>query len=367
MSQAATAGSSAPATPRVTEAPARRRVSRAALRPILMLGGIVVVVVGSATWWITGGRYVDIDDAYVRAAKESLATDVSGIVQQVPVHEGELVKKGQVLLRLDPLQYQIAVQAAKANAGGVALDLDAEKLSYHRMLRDADAKQAQVQSDEANFDRFANLVKSGGVTRAEYDNARFQLAADKQALDALKVGAQVQLAKLGGNPDVDVHTMPDYLVASARLAEAQRELDHSVIYAPFDGIVTQVDTVQPGMYLAASTAAFGIISTEHVWVEANPKETELTWVKPGDPVDVDVDTYPGRNWKGEVESIAPNSGSEFSVLPAQNTSGNWVKVVQRIPVRIRVDRQPGDPPLRAGMSVEAGIDTGHQRTWRDLF
>jgi membrane fusion protein (multidrug efflux system) len=183
------------------------------------------------------------------------------------------------------------------------------------------------------------------------------------------VQAQVQLAKLSsaGNPDVDVHTMSTYLMAKARLDEAQRELDHTVIYAPFDGIVTQVDTVQPGMYLAASTAAFGIISTEHVWVEANPKETELTWVKPGDPVDVTVDTYPGRTWKAEVESIAPNSGSEFSVLPAQNTSGNWVKVVQRIPVRIHVDRRPGDPDLRAGMSVEAEIDTSHRRTWHDLF
>jgi membrane fusion protein, multidrug efflux system len=368
MSQAATtAGPSAPAAPRVAEAPSRRRVSRAALRPILMLGGILAVAVGAAGWWITGGRYVDIDDAYVRAAKESLATDVSGIVAQVPVHEGEFVKKGQVLLRLDPLQYQIAVAGARANLGGVVSDLNAEKLTYHRMLRDVDAKQAQVQSDQANFDRFANLVKSGGVTRAEYDNAKFQLAADQQALDALRVTSQVQLAKLGGTADCDVHTMSDYLMAKAKLEETQRELDHTVIYAPYDGIVTQVDTVQPGMYLAASTAAFGIISTEHVWVEANPKETELTWVKPGDPVDVTVDTYPGRTWKGEVESIAPNSGSEFSVLPAQNTSGNWVKVVQRIPVRIRVDRAPGDPDLRAGMSVEAGIDTGHQRSWSDLI
>ena len=366
MSQAATAGSSAPSVPRVTEAPSRRRVSRATLRPILMLGGILVVAAGAATWWVTGGRYVDIDDAYVRAAKESLATDVSGIVAEVPVHEGQFVRKGQVLLRLDPLQYQIAVDAARANLGGVVSDLVAEKLNYRRMLRDADAKQALVESDQANFDRFANLVRSGGVTRAEYDNAKYQLAADKQALDALKMAAQVQLAKLG-SADVDVRTMSDYLMAKAKLDEAQRELRHTVIYAPFDGIVTQVDTVQRGMYLAASTAAFGIISTEHVWVEANPKETELTWVKPGDPVDIAVDTYPDRTWRGEVESIAPNSGSEFSVLPAQNTSGNWVKVVQRIPVRIRVDRKPGDPELRAGMSVEADIDTSHQRTWRDLL
>jgi membrane fusion protein, multidrug efflux system len=369
MSQAATAGSSAPTSPRVAEAPTRRRVSRAALRPVLMLGGIIIVAVASAGWWITGGRYVSIDDAYVRAAKETVATDVSGIVSQVPVHEGQLVKKGDVLLRLDPRQYEIAVEAARANIGGVISDLNADKLTYRRMLRDADAKAAQVQADQANFERFSNLVKSGGVTRAEYDNARFALAADQQALDSLKVQAQVELAKLSsaGDPDVDVHTMSSYLMAKARLDEAQRELDHTVIYAPFDGIVTQVDTVQPGMYLAASTAAFGIISTEHVWVEANPKETELTWVKPGDPVDVTVDTYPGLTWKAEVESIAPNSGSEFSVLPAQNTSGNWVKVVQRIPVRIRVDRKPGDPDLRAGMSVEAEIDTNHRRTWRDLF
>jgi membrane fusion protein (multidrug efflux system) len=367
MSQAATAGSSAPASPRVTEAPTRRRVTRAALRPVLMLGGILIVAVASGAWWITGGRYVSIDDAYVRAAKETVATDVSGIVATVPVHEGQQVNKGDVLLRLDPRQYEIAVTSARANVGGVISDLNAEKLTYHRLLRDADVKAAQVQADQANFERFANLVKSGGVTRAEYDNARFLLAADQQGLDALKVQAQVQLAKLGGNPDVDVHTMSDYLIAQSKLDEAQRELDHTVIYAPFDGIVTQVDTVQPGMYLAASTAAFGIISTEHVWVEANPKETELTWVKPGDSVDVSVDTYPGRTWKAEVESIAPNSGSEFSVLPAQNTSGNWVKVVQRIPVRIRVDRQPGDPDLRAGMSVEAEIDTGHKRTWHDLF
>jgi len=367
MSQAATAGSSAPTTPRVTEAPTRRRVSRAALRPVLMLGGILVVAIASGTWWITGGRYVSIDDAYVRAAKESVATDVSGIVAEVPVHEGQQVKKGDVLLRLDPRQYEIAVASARANAGGVISDLNADKLTYRRLLRDADGKAAQVQADQANYDRFANLVKSGGVTRAEYDNARFQLAANQQGLDALKVQAQVQLAKLGGDPDVDVHKMSDYLIAKAKLDEAQRELDHTVIYAPYDGIVTQVDTVQPGMYLAASTAAFGIISTERVWVEANPKETELTWVKPGDPVAVSVDTYPGRTWKGEVESIAPNSGSEFSVLPAQNTSGSWVKVVQRIPVRIHVDRKPGDPDLRAGMSVEAEIDTGHQRTWHDLF
>ncbi len=367
MSQATLSGTPPRVTERVTDAPARRRVGRAAVRPILMLGGIAAVIVGSAYYWLTGGRVVSIDDAYVRAAKEVIATDVSGIVASVPVHEGQRVQQGDVLLRLDRRPFEIVLAGAAANLGGTVSTLNAMKLEYKRMLRDVDVKQAQADSDQANFDRYAGLVKGGGVTRADYDNARFLVMADKQSVEALKVSASVQLARLGGSPDVDVTTMSDYLQAQARVDEAKRQLEHTVIYAPFPGTVTQVETVQPGMYLAAATAAFGLVSTNNVWVEANPKETELTHVKPGDPVDVTIDTYPGRTWKAQVESIAPNSGSEFSVLPAQNTSGNWVKVVQRIPVRIKVERKDGDPELRAGMSVIAEIDTGHRRTWHDLF
>ncbi len=352
---------------RITSSPARRRDLRRVLRPILMLGGIAVVIVGSLFYWITGGRIISIDNAYVRAAKEALSTDVSGIVLDVPVREGQRVKKGDILLRLDPKPFELAVMGAKANLGGVSSSLNAMKLDYKRMLRDVDVRQSQVQLDQVNADRYASLVQSGGVTRAEHDNARFQLATSKQSVEALKLTAAVQLARLGGDPEVDIHIMSDYLQAKARLDEAQRQLDHTIIYAPFGGVATMVDTVQPGMYLAAATAAFGLVSTERVWIEANPKETELTHVKIGDPVNVTVDTYPGRSWRCDVASIAPNSGSEFSVLPAQNTSGNWVKVVQRIPVRIHCDRRADDPDLRAGMSVVADIDTGHRRTWRDLF
>src|SRR6478752_2898319 len=224
MSQAATAG---PA-PRVAEAPVRsRRISRALLRPLLMLGGILVVAVGSGAYWLTGGRYVSIDNAYVRAAKETIATDVSGIVAAVPVHEGQRVKKGDVLLRLDPLQFQIMLDSAKANLNGVVSAVNAMKLDYQRMLRDVEVKQAQVQSDQANFERYANLVKSGGVTRADYDNMRFQLAANQQAVTALKTMTEVQLAKLQGNPDVDVRAMPEYMQAKSRMDEAQRQLDHA--------------------------------------------------------------------------------------------------------------------------------------------
>ena len=354
-------------SPRVTETPGRRRDLRRILRPILMLGGIGAVIAGSLLFWIAGGRIVSIDNAYVRAAKEALSTDVSGIVVEVPVKEGQRVSKGDVLLRLDPKPFELSVLGARANLGGIVSGLNAMKLEYKKMLRDVDVRQAQVALDQANTNRLSGLVQSGGVTRADFDNARFQLETNKQAVEALKIAAAVQLARLGGDPEVDVHIMSDYLQAKARLDEAQRQLDHTVIYAPFAGIATMVDTVQPGMYLAAATAAFGLVSIERVWIEANPKETELTHVKPDDKVTVTIDSYPGRHWNCAVQSIAPNSGSEFSVLPAQNTSGNWVKVVQRIPVRITCPREDGDPVFRAGMSAIADIDTGHVRRWHDLF
>jgi membrane fusion protein (multidrug efflux system) len=144
-------------------------------------------------------------------------------------------------------------------------------------------------------------------------------------------------------------------------------MNHAVVRAPYDGIVTQVNKLQIGMFLGASTAAFGLVSTDHVWVEAEPKETQLTFAKNGDPVDVSFDLYPGRVWQGQVESVAPATDQNFSLLPAQNSSGNWVKVVQRIPVRIRIDTRPGDPPLRAGMSADIAIDTGHIRKLTDFY
>ena len=367
MSQATTHARAPSAAPSDVAARPRPRVSRIAVGPMLMLGGILAVAVGAAFFWLNGGRYVSVDDAYVQAAKEALSTDVSGIVAEVPVADGQVVHKDDVLLRLDPRRFEIALAGAQADLGATALRLVAMQRDYQRMLQDVAAKQSAVQSDQARFERAAALVNNGGATRAEYDNARFQLAADQHGLASLGSLAEVQLARLGGRADGDVTTLPDFLSSKAKVDEAARQLADTVLRAPFNGVVTQVDTIQPGMYLAAATAAFGLVSTDRVWVEADPKETELTWVKPGDKVDVSIDTYPGRTWDGVVESISPNSGAEFAILPAQNSSGNWVKVVQRIPVRIRVDRKPGDPDLRSGMSVEASIDTGHTRRLSDLF
>ncbi|GAB0116123.1 HlyD family secretion protein [Acidisoma sp. 7E03] len=345
--------------------PPKRR--RSLLRPILMLGGIAVVVVGVGYVWLTGGRMVSTDDAYVEAAEVNTTTDVSGIVARVLVHEGERVTKGQELFRLEQHHFRIALDGARAKLAQVAENLAAEKEDYQRMLKDVDTENAQVSQDQADFGRYASLVHSGGVTRAEYDDARFKLAADQARLASLQEQAKTQLAKLGGDIDKPIDQMPEYLSAQSDVDEAQRQLDHTIVYAPFNGIVTNVESLQPGHYLTAAASAFGLVSTDDVWVTAQFKETQLTYARPGQKVKISVDSYPGKTWDGVIQSIAPATGSQFSLLPAENSSGNWVKVVQRIPVRVTLTDGPKDLPLRAGMSVEVSVDTGHQRHLSDLL
>jgi membrane fusion protein (multidrug efflux system) len=353
--------------------PAQASRARRLLRAMLIVGGILAAVLASGTVWLRGGRYASTDDAYVQAAKLMVSTDVSGIVSSVDVHEGQAVKKGDVLFRVDPRQFEIALANAKANLAETSLTLESMQQDYRRMLSDVAAQQAQVALDQTNYDRAENLVRANATARATYDQARYALAVDQSKLVSLQRQADVQLARLDGKPDLPVTQHPQYLQAKAKVDEAQRELDDTVVRAPFDGVVTQVDALQPGTYLVSQTAALtntgavALVSTSDVWVDANMKETDLTDVKRGDPVAVSIDTYPGHVWSGTVQSVSPASGSEFSILPAQNTSGNWVKVVQRIPVRVRIDRKSDPLPLRAGMSVTVSIDTGHRRTLSDLL
>jgi membrane fusion protein, multidrug efflux system len=313
-------------------------------------------------WYVTGGQVMSTDDAYVNAEKVGVSTDVSGIVQDVAVKENEHVAAGQVLYRLDPRQFQIALDNAKANLAQIALTIEAMKQDYRRMVSDATAQQAQVELDQVNHDRNSTLLHSATISQSVYDQTHYALDTDKSKLAALREQAQMQLAKLGGDPDIAVTQHPQYLQAQAQVQEAQRELDHTVVTAPFAGIVTDVPAIAPGKYLAASTTAFFLVDTDHVWVDATPKETELTFVRPGQSATVTVDTYPDVEWHGVVESVSPAAAQEFALLPAQNTSGNWVKVVQRVPMRVRLDGNDKNlPPLRAGMSVEVDVDTGHAR------
>jgi membrane fusion protein (multidrug efflux system) len=292
--------------------PRQRRVRWAlfALLPFALIGG--------AYWYITGGQVMPADDAYVNSETVGISTDVAGIVQQIAVTENQHVDAGQVLDRLDPRQFQIALDNAMANQTQTALIVASMKQDYRRMLSEVAARQAQVALDQATYDRKAALVP------------------------------------------VEEH--PQFLQATAQVDEAQRRLDGTIVKAPFAGIVTNVSSIAPGKYLGTSTTAFYLVASDHVWVDATPKETELTYERPGQPVTVTVDAYPDAVWHGIVESFSPAAAQQFSLLPAQNTSGNWVKVVQRIPMRVRVDTIDKNlPPLRTGMSAEVDVDTGHAR------
>ena len=335
----------------------RRRWVRWGLFAVLPLA-----LLAGGYWYVTGGQAMSTDDAYVEADKVGISTDVSGIVKDIDVTENQNVTADQTLYRLDPRPFQIALKSAQANLAQTKLTISSLKQDYLRMLSDIDAQQAQVALDQATFARYATLVKSDAVSKANFDQARFTLQADNSKLASLRHQAEVQLAKLGGKPDIPVTDHPQYLQAKAQVDEAQRQLDDSVVRAPFAGVVTSVPSIAPGKYLQASMTAFYLVATDHVWVDANPKETQLTHVRPGQPVTVTVDTYPDLEWRGTVESISPAAAQEFQLLPAQNTSGNWVKVVQRVPMRVRVDvSDKSNPPLRPGMSVEVDVDTGHVR------
>jgi membrane fusion protein (multidrug efflux system) len=362
-----------PAKPRATALAGAAGALRKRMRFILLVVVPIVGVVVGFVLYMMGGRYVSTDDAYVHAAKLMVSTDVSGLVSEVDVREGQAVKAGDVLFRVDPKQFQIALDNAKANLAQTALTLQAMKQDYMRMQQDIAAQQSQVDLDQTTFDRDTVLLKTSAVAQSTYDQARFTLEGDKSKLESLRKLSQVQLARLGGNADVAVTEHPQYLQAKAAVDETQRQLDHTVVRAPFDGVATQVSALQPGTYLVAQTAALtntgavALVATNDLWVDANMKETDLTHVKTGDRVKVWVDSYPGHVWSGTVESIAPAAGSEFSILPAQNSSGNWVKVGQRIPVRVRIDPKSEKLQLRAGMSVTVEIDTGHRRSPSELF
>ena len=353
----ATARAKASTTTPSERRPSRRRPVRWALYLLLPL-----VLIAGAYRYVTGGQVMSTDDAYVQADTVGISTDVSGIVKDVDVMDNQHVAAGQVLYRLDDLPFRIALDRAEAQVGGVRESLNALKANY----RDLEAQIKQAQDDvtyyNTEFHRQQALLSAHVASQSAYDKARLNQQNAQQKLLSLNQQLGAIAAKLNSDPDGPVAQNPGYLEAVAQRAEAARELNHTVVRAPFSGTVTNVPAIAPGKYLPASTTAFYLVDTDHVWVDANPKETQLTYVRPGQKVTVTVDTYPDAVRHGIVASISPAAAQEFSLLPAQNTSGNWVKVVQRIPMRVRVDTSDKNlPPLRAGMSVEVNVDTGHAR------
>jgi membrane fusion protein (multidrug efflux system) len=331
------------------------------LRRPLMFALLPLTLVVGGYFYVTGGATMSTDNAYVQADMVGLSTDVSGMVREVLVRDNQKVAKGDVLFKLDDLQFRLALDRAGAQIGNTRNDLLALQTSYRNMQTQVEQAKTDVDFNTVNFKRQQQLLTNNFTPQATFDTSRNTLQGSQQKLASLNAQLAGIAASLNGNPDAPIEDHPRYKDALAARDEAARQLAHTIVRAPFAGIVTNVPSLQPGQYLAAAAVAFNIVSTDHVWVQASPKETELTYVKPQQKVTVDVDTYPGEQWAGTVDSISPASASSFSLLPAENTSGNWVKVVQRIPMRILVNNAPGKPPLRVGMSVEVNVDTGHAR------
>ncbi len=348
--------------------PARRRRSRKQLvRWTLLIAGPLLLLGGIGWFWLTSGRFMSTDNAYIQADMMNVATDVDGLIKTIDVVDNQLVRKGQVLFTLDDSTYRSAYDSAAANVALAATELEALKASFAQAQAQIAKSEADVAFYTKEQTRQVDLVSRRATAQAQLDSAQHDLDSARAQLAALRQQQAGIAAQLGGNPAAPVEQHPRDLAAVAARERAAHELEHTVVRASMDGITAKVPSLQPGEYLEAGKAAFALVSTDHVWVEANPKETDLTYVRPGQPVTVTIDTYPGHRWEGSLASVSPASQAQFSLLPAQNASGNWVKVVQRIPLRVKVETRPGDPELRAGMSAEIDVDTGHQRQLRDLF
>jgi membrane fusion protein (multidrug efflux system) len=350
-----------PGEPRGGQVAASTPAPKRSLRRPLMFALLPVALIVGGYVYVTGGAVMSTDNAYVQADMVGLSTDVAGIVTQVLVHDNQKVAKGDILFKLDPLQFQLALDRAEAQIGNTRNDLVALQSSYRNMEAQVEQAQKDVDFNMVNFQRQQQLLANNFTPKATFDAARNTLQGSQQKLASLQQQQTGIAANLNGDPDAPIESHPKYKDAVAARNEASRQLAHTVVRAPFAGIVTNVPSLQPGQYLAAAATAFNIVSADRVWVQASPKETELTYVKPGQKALVEVDSYPGQQWTGTVDSISPASASSFSLLPAENTSGNWVKVVQRIPMRVSVTNAPGKPQLRVGMSVELSVETAHER------
>jgi membrane fusion protein (multidrug efflux system) len=335
-------------------------------RLLLALGPIVVIAI-SGYVYLNGGRYQGTDNAYVKAHMTSIAPEVSGRVASVPVHENQPVKQGDVLLQIDPEPLKITLAGAQAELAGARNDIDALKAAYRQRQTDLQMANDNIGLAQREYGRRQKLFAAKTISESDFDEARNSYSVAQAQAAGVKQDINRILSDLNGNPDIAPEDHPKVQAAQAKVAQAELDLRRATLYAPTDGVVSQIDNIRPGTYLTAGRPAFSLVGDQNVWIDANLKETDLTFVRPGQTATVTVDTYPGVDFKAEVESVGAATGSEFSALPAQNATGNWVKVVQRIPVRLKIAQTADQPPLRAGMSVEVEIDTGHTRSLPSLI
>ena len=338
--------------------PRSRAKLKARLRPLLLLLGPLLLVAVAAYYYLSGGRYVSTDDAYIRYNKVQISGDVAGRVVTVAIHENDVVRQGRLLFALDDEPYRIALARAEALLAGSRNEIDAMRAAYHQKQANLRAAHASAEFLQREFERQKRLQTQNVASESKVDEAQRSALVAHQQVAAMEQDLAQALANLAGDPDLPVDQNPRVMQAIAARDQAALDLRHTRVLAPSDGIVANIDPYT-GQYVTIGQAMCSLVEGGSLYVEANLKETELTHVHPGDEATVEVDTYPGRVWHATVSSIGAGTGSEFSLLPPQNATGNWVKIVQRLPVRLHIRDDEDIAALRAGMSVTVEIDTKH--------
>ena len=339
-----------------------KKFPRKRLRMILLVALPLVALAIGTFMYLGSGRYITTDNAYVGAQKVLITPDISGKIARIIVREGQHVKAGDELFEIDREPFRIAVDQAQAKLATVRSDFTNLKSDYRIYGELADVAQQNADLKKSDVERKKSLAASRAGSQLDYETAiSAQLTAQLQAQLAVQRKDQA-FNQLLGDPNLPIEKFPAYMQAAAALEQAQRDLDHTLLRAPIDGMATQVDSIQLGRFVTAGTPVFSVIDDSAPWVDANPKETDITNLQIGQRATVFVDTFPDTTFFGTVESVSPGTGAQFAILPPQNASGNWVKVVQRVPLRVRLDKDPMTSKLRAGMSAYVEIDTGKRKS-----
>jgi membrane fusion protein (multidrug efflux system) len=353
--------------PAIAKPPGLKDMMRRRLRTILLIAVPMIAAVAGLGFYLSGGRYISTDNAYVGAQKVLITPDISGKVSGIVVREGQHVAPGDVLFEIDPEPFKLALAQAQAKLASVRVDLANLKANVKSLATLAELSQKNVELKQRDVERKAALVAKSRGSQLDLDNsASATVTAQLMAQFALQQKAST-LNQLLGDPDLPIEDFPAYRQAKAAVEQAERDFNHTVLRAPISGTAAQVDNIQLGRFVMAGAPVFGVIDDAAPWVDANPKETDITYLRIGQKVAIEVDTFPGHTFRGTVRSVSPGTGAQFAILPPQNASGNWVKVVQRVPVRIAFDPDQNTKDLRSGMSVWVEIDTGRSRSLLKLI
>ncbi len=345
----------APADGALAARPGRHRLVRVVFMGLLPL----LVAVALLAWYLRGGGSVETDNAYVKSDKVAISAEVAGPVTEVLVRDNEAVAAGRVLFRLDPAPYRVALAEAEAKVAKVRNDLAALAATHRQKQAEITLANTRLAFARQEQGRQADLVARGFVSPSRFDEARQTSDLAAQQLPVLEQELQRIAVTLGGRVDAPITRHPNMLAALAELERARIDLARTEVRAALPGVASRPP--RQGQFVSVGSAVMALVVSATPWVEANFSETDLSHLRAGQPAEIRVDTYPGLVWHGTVDSLSPATGAEFSLIPAQNAAGNWVKVVQRVPVRIQLDSAAGQPPLRAGLSAVVSVRTGQRR------